>query len=184
MKATSRTIYHVLIGASSLVAVACGSKDEQVTAGPPAAVTCDNDPNRPTAIFDAVKALKKEADGKKDNSTINVTVIPNHWSPFWMTPSIGLAVAKREIGCQADMTAAALKGDPNAVQLQVDKINALVTAKSSGFGVSCKSGTAAVPAIANAVIDALSPLGVRHLDLPLTPEKIWRAIQRAKPIAL
>ncbi len=151
MKATSRTIYHVLIGASSLVAVACGSKD--AGPGPTVApvVTCDNDPNRPTAIFDAVKALKKEADGKKDNSTINVTVIPNHWSPFWMTPSIGLAVAKREIGCQADMTAAALKGDPNAVQLQVDKINALVAAKSSGFGVSCKSGTAAAPAIANAV---------------------------------
>lgn len=35
------------------------------------------------------------------------------------------------------------------------------------------------PAIANAVIDALSPLGIRHLDLPLLPEKIWRAIQEA-----
>ncbi len=34
----------------------------------------------------------------------------------------------------------------------------------------------ATPAIANAVIDALSPLGIRHLDLPLLPEKIWRAI--------
>ncbi len=38
----------------------------------------------------------------------------------------------------------------------------------------------ATPAIANAVIDALSPLGIRHLDLPLTPEKIWRAISGAK----
>ncbi|HLB54528.1 MAG TPA: xanthine dehydrogenase family protein molybdopterin-binding subunit [Gemmatimonadales bacterium] len=34
----------------------------------------------------------------------------------------------------------------------------------------------ATPAIANAVIDALSPLGVKHLDLPLTPENVWRAI--------
>src|SRR2546428_1431702 len=34
----------------------------------------------------------------------------------------------------------------------------------------------ATPAIANAVIDALSPLGIRHLDLPLLPEKIWKAI--------
>jgi len=34
----------------------------------------------------------------------------------------------------------------------------------------------ATPAIANAVIDALSPLGVKHLDLPFTPEKVWRAI--------
>jgi aerobic carbon-monoxide dehydrogenase large subunit len=29
----------------------------------------------------------------------------------------------------------------------------------------------------NAVIDALSPLGVRHIDMPLTPEAVWRAIQ-------
>ena len=33
------------------------------------------------------------------------------------------------------------------------------------------------PAIANAVVDALSPLGIRHLDLPFTPERVWRAIQ-------
>jgi carbon-monoxide dehydrogenase large subunit len=31
----------------------------------------------------------------------------------------------------------------------------------------------------NAVIDALSHLGVRHIDMPLTPEKVWRAIQGA-----
>jgi carbon-monoxide dehydrogenase large subunit len=35
------------------------------------------------------------------------------------------------------------------------------------------------PAIANAVCDALSDLGIRHLDTPLTPEKVWRAMQRA-----
>jgi aerobic carbon-monoxide dehydrogenase large subunit len=34
--------------------------------------------------------------------------------------------------------------------------------------------------IVNAVIDALSDHGVKHLDMPLTPEKIWRAIQDAK----
>ncbi len=33
-------------------------------------------------------------------------------------------------------------------------------------------------ALANAVMDALAPLGVRHLDMPLTPEKIWRAMQK------
>ncbi len=33
------------------------------------------------------------------------------------------------------------------------------------------------PAVVNSVVDALSPLGVRHLDMPLTPEKIWKAIQ-------
>lgn len=35
----------------------------------------------------------------------------------------------------------------------------------------------ATPAIANAVIDALSPLGIKHLDLPLLPEKVWKAIR-------
>lgn len=38
----------------------------------------------------------------------------------------------------------------------------------------------ATPAIANAVLDALAPLGIKHLDLPLTPEKIWQAIN-SKP---
>jgi carbon-monoxide dehydrogenase large subunit len=28
----------------------------------------------------------------------------------------------------------------------------------------------------NAVVDALAPFGVTHLDMPLTPEKIWRAL--------
>ncbi|MBM4264164.1 MAG: xanthine dehydrogenase family protein molybdopterin-binding subunit [Deltaproteobacteria bacterium] len=33
------------------------------------------------------------------------------------------------------------------------------------------------PAVVSAVIDALAPLGVSHLDMPLTPQKIWRACQ-------
>jgi aerobic carbon-monoxide dehydrogenase large subunit len=37
----------------------------------------------------------------------------------------------------------------------------------------------ATPTIANAVIDALEPWGITHLDIPLTPEKIWNAIQSA-----
>lgn len=36
-----------------------------------------------------------------------------------------------------------------------------------------------MPAVQNAVIDALSHLGVRHLDTPLTPERVWRAIRAA-----
>ncbi|MGZ5300519.1 MAG: xanthine dehydrogenase family protein molybdopterin-binding subunit [Actinomycetota bacterium] len=43
-----------------------------------------------------------------------------------------------------------------------------------------ESGAIAVPAaVANAVADALSPLGVTHLDLPYTPERVWRAIHGA-----
>jgi aerobic carbon-monoxide dehydrogenase large subunit len=43
-----------------------------------------------------------------------------------------------------------------------------------------ESGTIGVtPALVNAVMDALAPFGVRHLDMPLTPEKIWTAIRGA-----
>ncbi len=33
------------------------------------------------------------------------------------------------------------------------------------------------PALVNAVVDALSPLGVRHIDMPMTPQRVWRVIQ-------
>ena len=35
------------------------------------------------------------------------------------------------------------------------------------------------PAVINALVDALAPLGIRHVDMPATPEKVWRAIQDA-----
>jgi aerobic carbon-monoxide dehydrogenase large subunit len=34
----------------------------------------------------------------------------------------------------------------------------------------------ALPAVANALVDALSPFGVRHIEMPATPERIWRAM--------
>jgi carbon-monoxide dehydrogenase large subunit len=37
----------------------------------------------------------------------------------------------------------------------------------------------APPAVINAVCDALKDYGVAHIDMPATPEKIWRAIQSA-----
>jgi len=45
-------------------------------------------------------------------------------------------------------------------------------------GVGEGSACVAPPAIVNAVVDALSPFGIQHVDMPLTAEKIWRAIQR------
>jgi len=47
---------------------------------------------------------------------------------------------------------------------------------AKGVGESPTVG--APPAIVNAVVDALSHLGVRHLDIPMTPEKVWRAIHK------
>ena len=39
----------------------------------------------------------------------------------------------------------------------------------------------ALPAIVNAVIDALAPLGVKGLDMPATSERIWQAMREARP---
>ncbi|HET8608404.1 MAG TPA: xanthine dehydrogenase family protein molybdopterin-binding subunit [Burkholderiales bacterium] len=39
----------------------------------------------------------------------------------------------------------------------------------------------APPAVINAVIDALAPRGVTHIEMPATPERVWRALQAAKP---
>ena len=49
---------------------------------------------------------------------------------------------------------------------------------AKGIGEAATIGS--TPAIANAVIDALEPFGVTHLDIPFTPEKVWRAINAGK----
>ncbi|MDH5674445.1 MAG: aerobic carbon-monoxide dehydrogenase large subunit [Myxococcales bacterium] len=48
---------------------------------------------------------------------------------------------------------------------------------AKGVGESPTVG--APPAIANAVVDALWHLGVRHLDIPITPQKVWKALRDA-----
>jgi carbon-monoxide dehydrogenase large subunit len=50
-----------------------------------------------------------------------------------------------------------------------------------GFkGIAESSTIGAPPAAQNAVIDALAHLGVRHIDLPVSPERIWHAIREAR----
>jgi len=48
---------------------------------------------------------------------------------------------------------------------------------AKGIGEAGTIGAA--PAVQNAVVDAVSHLGVRHIDMPLTPERVWRAIGEA-----
>jgi carbon-monoxide dehydrogenase large subunit len=47
-------------------------------------------------------------------------------------------------------------------------------------GVGEAGAIASTAAVANAVIDALGPLGIRHLDMPYSAQTVWRAIQSAK----
>ncbi|MDX1746586.1 MAG: oxidoreductase, large chain, partial [Halobacteriales archaeon] len=44
-------------------------------------------------------------------------------------------------------------------------------------GVGEAGAIAAPPAVVNAVVDALEPFGVTHLDTPVTPERVWTAIE-------
>ncbi|MDQ3513702.1 MAG: xanthine dehydrogenase family protein molybdopterin-binding subunit, partial [Chloroflexota bacterium] len=46
---------------------------------------------------------------------------------------------------------------------------------AKGIGEAATIGS--TPAIANAVIDALEPFGITHLDVPMTPERVWQAIR-------
>ena len=57
-----------------------------------------------------------------------------------------------------------------------------VPARTNGLGVKgCgEAGCAgSLPSVMNAVVDALRPLGIDHIDMPATPERVWQAINAA-----
>jgi len=58
-----------------------------------------------------------------------------------------------------------------------------VPCKTNPLGVKGigESGTiGAPPTVINALIDALEPLGVDHIDMPATPSRVWETITRAR----
>jgi carbon-monoxide dehydrogenase large subunit len=72
-------------------------------------------------------------------------------------------------------------GVPTANELPAFETGSTVTPSplnplgAKGIGESGTIGS--TPAVQNAVVDALAHLGVRHLDMPLTPERVWRAVR-------
>jgi aerobic carbon-monoxide dehydrogenase large subunit len=72
---------------------------------------------------------------------------------------------------------------PRAVDLpDLDIVLAGVPTKANPLGVkgSGQAGAIAAPqTIISAILNALAPLGVTHIDMPATPERVWRAIQQA-----
>ena len=44
----------------------------------------------------------------------------------------------------------------------------------------CRSRAGGLGSVMNAVVDALSEFGIRHIDMPATPETVWQAIRTAK----
>jgi carbon-monoxide dehydrogenase large subunit len=73
---------------------------------------------------------------------------------------------------------------PRAADLPMFSVGNHVTACTHNpIGVKGVGETGAIgvpPAVINAVIDALSPYGVTHLEMPATPEKVWRAMKEGK----
>jgi carbon-monoxide dehydrogenase large subunit len=73
---------------------------------------------------------------------------------------------------------------PRAVDLpdlDVTLIGVPTSANPLGVKGSGQAGAIAAPqTVISAILDALVPLGVSHIDMPATPERVWRAIQQAR----
>jgi carbon-monoxide dehydrogenase large subunit len=73
---------------------------------------------------------------------------------------------------------------PRAADFPMFKVGNHVTACTHNpLGIKGVGEVGAIgvpPAVINAVLDALAPLGVTDISMPATPEKVWRAIQAAK----
>lgn len=71
---------------------------------------------------------------------------------------------------------------PRAEDLPAFAVDTLATPSPNNFmgfkGVGELPTNGAPAAFANAVLDALAPYGIRHLDMPITAEKVWQALQQ------
>jgi carbon-monoxide dehydrogenase large subunit len=73
---------------------------------------------------------------------------------------------------------------PTAGDLPLFELNSTVTPTNinstgaKGIGEAGTIGSAQT--IVNAVVDALEPLGVKHVDMPLRPKRVWAAMQEAR----
>ena len=104
-----------------------------------------------------------------------------------ITHGIGQALYEQAIYNQdgqlltASLTEYAL---PRATQLPMFDLDRLATptphTQLGAKGAGELGAVGAAAAVANAVCDALSDLGVKHIEMPITPEKVWRAMRDAK----
>ena len=96
---------------------------------------------------------------------------------------VGQALVEEVIYDDTGQLATSTFGDyalPRAVDFPLFELDRTVTPTprnplgAKGIGEAGTIGS--TPAIVNAVVDALSPFGITHLDMPTTPEKIWRVM--------
>jgi carbon-monoxide dehydrogenase large subunit len=71
---------------------------------------------------------------------------------------------------------------PQASSIPAVKAEFLEDGGSDAYdsGTGSMAHLCAAAAVQNAVVDALSHIGVRHIDRPCTPERVWRAIEKAR----
>ena len=73
---------------------------------------------------------------------------------------------------------------PTANEFPIFELDSTVTpSPTNELGVKGigEAGTiAASPAVINAICDALSPFGIKHVDMPASPDRLWRQIQSAR----
>jgi carbon-monoxide dehydrogenase large subunit len=77
----------------------------------------------------------------------------------------------------ADYTMISIDLLPQVERIPMETATPVNPLGAKGIGESGTIGS--TPAVQSAVIDALAHLGVRHIDMPCTPEKVWRAIRSA-----
>jgi len=77
----------------------------------------------------------------------------------------------------ADYTFVSAAELPSFERVAMETPTPLNVLGAKGIGESGTIGS--TPAVQNAVVDAVSHLGIRHIDMPTTPERVWRAIANA-----
>jgi carbon-monoxide dehydrogenase large subunit len=77
----------------------------------------------------------------------------------------------------ADYTMISIDLLPQVERIPMETATHVNPLGAKGIGESGTIGS--TPAVHSAVVDALAHLGVRHIDMPCTPEKVWRAIESA-----
>jgi carbon-monoxide dehydrogenase large subunit len=70
--------------------------------------------------------------------------------------------------------------DVPAIELTLVEDTPCTTNPMGVKGAGEAGAIGACPAVINAVVDALAPLGIGHIDMPATPEKVWRAVADAR----
>jgi hypothetical protein len=74
--------------------------------------------------------------------------------------------------------------DSRSVRLSTNNKSSEVPSTTHPLGIRPAGEGGTVPALAviiNAIVDALAEFGVRHIEMPATPENVWRAINAARP---